>query len=316
MTCQFLNRGINMSQLPTWLSAGALFFLLLQSGCSDYVEVDFWINGQKLQKREGEPVAPSDTMGVYTSKPGDTIHFRDISEPSSRVKKRYWKDGSQQVITDVTSFQMPFEAPGYYKIILCINGHTQCTTHWVYVVGKKVEAPVMAEVEEVKDPSVTARIPNPPPPKINPPKFENKQGIAGPRAGYSTTPDCSGFANSEFSVTLKTNRAVELGSFVLYADQCGGVEVSLSGPSVNRAFKAALVEGYSQIILDEGIPRLGVGNYTLRCRALGNYSGCGVAGTPRFANVKSCPDIKSLTAPALSMDQKGALLIHELKFTY
>jgi hypothetical protein len=302
-----------------WLPSLALFLAvaLAFAGCNKSVKVEFSLNAQQRQAHEDRPKDMNDSLHVYKVRVGDTIYLRDISEPPQRVKKRFWDtngDGEWNV-TDERFFFTRYSNPGWYKITLCINTTQTCTARWVYA---QPAAPAPAPPEPVITTPPPDPTPPPPPRPPSPPPFANKlDKVGAPLKESSSTSSCAKTAGNSFTATLRANRAIELGSFFVYADQCGGIEVSLSGKGVSTSFKTALVQGYSQIALDAHIQqRLTPGTYTLKCTAFNNYAGCTASENPRFLDVKPCANVKPLTSSALRLDQQGKLIVHEFKFIY
>jgi hypothetical protein len=332
MTDQNLHRNNNTNKITARAAAPMAFALLLYlSGCSAPVEVDFLVNGTVVDERESPPVSVADTVGVYVIAPGDTVQLYDVSRPAGKVKKRYWNNVQgqwDQEESDTATIEVSFDAPGDYGIVLCINDRKQCTTRWIRVRPVEVPEPIVEPLPVVEppkpDPPVVVAapirpkpLPPPPPPKKKPEiPFEGKSGEVGARHSGSST-DCQTETGSSFRVALKVKQAVELGSLVVYANHCGGVNVSLAGPNTKVNFRAILVPGFSQIDLGAHVAeRLQPGDYQLSGEAFSGGANCDAADTPRFKRVNGCPGAGSANSPALELDQKGNLIIHQLKFTY
>ena len=150
----------------------------------------------------------------------------------------------------------------------------------------------------------------PPPPNLS------TYGLAGiPLNQYSS--DCITALRGSFSVTLTPVQDVEARSFKVYTDDCGGVKVALTGPQLNENFRATLNKGRTLIDFADSDARLKAGNtYTLTCTPISGYGGCSSSKAPAFHDLRNCSDVSSASAPALKLNDKGNLVLFDLKFVH
>jgi hypothetical protein len=139
-------------------------------------------------------------------------------------------------------------------------------------------------------------------------------GVAsGTRPGGTA---CVTASRSDFSVQLKPTKEVELLSFKTYTNECGGMKILLKGPDLDETFTVALNAGQTQVSFGAIEARLKPGStYTLTCNAFANYGGCPSKVVPKFENVNDCPGVKEATNPYLGLDQRGNLIVNDLKFS-
>lgn len=146
----------------------------------------------------------------------------------------------------------------------------------------------------------------------------NRSGSVGPpTSGYPASNECTDRVRGAFSATLSPVSDVDLTSFKVYTDICGGLKVELSGPNLKSHFQTAINAGRSQISMADIDAQLSAGNkYTLTLTPIAGYGTCASSQTPSFYDVKNCADLSSATSSALKLDQKGRLLLFDLKFSY
>jgi hypothetical protein len=318
------------STATTRLFGGILILLgLATSACGPELEVNFLLNASPLQAFEGDRPERGDSLHVMSVLVGDTIYLDDISQPAKKIRTRAWdlNDDGNWDVEGKAFFETSFSRSGFYKITLCVNGKDACAHRWVYA---EEPAPIMEaeepemeeepEAEEPEEPKVTSTPPPKPPPIRKPPPkpkptFEGLPDEVGVlRSGV--VPSCQTIASSSFETILKVKREVQLGSFAVYTDQCGGLDISLTGPGTSIAFKAGLVNGLSQIDLAaHTAARLAPGSYTLKGKTFRGGAGCEAEEIPRFKHSNNC-NAKQKPSQALDIDQKGTLIIHQLKFEY
>lgn len=299
---------------------------LTTSACGPELEVNFLLNASQLQAFDGTRPERNDSLHVLSVLVGDTIYLDDISQPPKKIKTRHWDlngDGNWDVKGEAF-FQTSFSSPGWYKITLCINGTERCIHRWVFAeesVEIIEEEPEEVAPDEVKEEPAVVSVPSqkpavsrkpPPRPKLTFEGLPDEVGVL--HSGVS--PSCQTVASSSFEVLLKVEREIQLGSFAVYTDRCGGVDLSLSGPGTLIAFKAGLVNGLSQIDLAaHTAARLAPGSYTLKGKTFRGGAGCEAEEIPRFKHSNNC-NAKQKPSQALDIDQKGTLIIHQLKFEY
>ncbi|WP_282773830.1 hypothetical protein [Phaeodactylibacter xiamenensis] len=309
-----LNYTLKRTALPLFLIWGGLGCIVLWQGCSaNELEVDFTLNEQGLKPYEAGPMPtnPNDTLHVYKTRVGDTVYLRDITKPEKKVKSRQWTVNDRP--GQNTKYNLvKMEHPGWHKITLHVNKQEHSAVRWIYAAQSEPGNSSSAEPGSIlPDPP-----PSPSPRAALPPKpFEGKPGKAGLSLS-SYDPACARLSGSRFTATLKVKRELELGSFMVFTNQCGGMEVSFSGKDINERFRVGLVPGATQIALGANIPRLKAGTYQLEGRAFSQYAGCTAADAPQFMSVEACPSLRPITAAAMELTHQKTTVLHELKFTY
>ena len=152
------------------------------------------------------------------------------------------------------------------------------------------------------------------PPRAKP--LSNPAIVGLPLSSYKK--NCNDLSNKgSFSVLLSPAEDVELESFFVYSNDCGGLEVTLQGAGDTQTFEVALLQGKkSQITFGTIDARLKKGNkYTLSCRPFANHGGCTSPNAPKLEDAGSC-GISPKTSNKLSINQQGNLIIYDLKFLY
>lgn len=310
-----LNYTIKRTALPLLLAWGSLGCIVLWPGCSAAeLEVDFTLNEQGLKAYDAGPMPtnPNDTLHVYKTRVGDTVYLRDITKPEKKVKSWQWTVNDRPGQNTKYSHVKMSES-GWYKITLHVNKQEHAAVRWIYAAPVELDSIVLAEPD-----SILAEAPPPPRPKrtAKPPKpFEGKPSKAGlALSSYDTA--CARLSGSRFTATLRVKRELELGSFMVFTNQCGGMEISFSGKGIKERFKVGLVPGATQVALGANLPRLKPGTYQLEGRAFSQYAGCTAADAPQFMSVEACPSLRPITVAAMELTQQKPTVLHELKFTY
>ena len=125
------------------------------------------------------------------------------------------------------------------------------------------------------------------------------------------------YTQDKFTITLLPNNDMELQSFKLYTNTCGGVKVTLEGDGETQSFKAALNAGRSTITftpIDASL--LANLSYTLTLEPLqGYHSSCSASAAPRLEKVTEC-DFTYSDHPSISVDQSQNPILYDLKIKY
>jgi len=135
------------------------------------------------------------------------------------------------------------------------------------------------------------------------------------RSGFSK--DCIAlYAQDKLKVLLLPNKRVELQSFKVYTNICGGLKVTLEGDGDSQSFRATLNDGGSNISFTPIDAELQANlSYTLIVEPLGNYRGCDASDPPRLEKITDC-NFRSNNHAALKIDQNSNPIIHDLKIKY
>jgi len=145
-----------------------------------------------------------------------------------------------------------------------------------------------------------------------------KQGRAGiPLSKYATAQGCLGRSKSSFTVGLYPKANMDLVSFVVYANDCGGMSLTITGVEMAETAKIALTKGKNLIVLEDYDIRLrGGAKYTMTCTGIGSYGGCSSTKPPMFEDISKCTNLASNNHPSLVLDQKTAPFIFDFKFLF
>ncbi|MEZ4959575.1 MAG: hypothetical protein R2830_07150 [Saprospiraceae bacterium] len=177
-------------------------------------------------------------------------------------------------------------------------------------------------------PEPARKIAPPPPPPVPDPLPEKKitekpdrlvkpGKIGSPVSSYPTATDCIDIVKNSFSFTLTPKQWVELQSFTIYHDDCGGMLLTLSGPEGSQSTKISLSGLKTQVTFGSIDARLEPNTtYTVTCATLAGYGGCPSSTPPNFENTKACAGTNPTTSSVLGLDQKGKQIIFDLKFLY
>jgi len=143
----------------------------------------------------------------------------------------------------------------------------------------------------------------------------HKSGWVGiPLSKRDAAKKCTGISQSNFKVILQPKSDTDLLSFVVYTNNCGGMNMSISGPAVSESAKLPLVKGKNLISLEGLDVRLrGGGTYILSCTGV---AGCGSSQPPKFEHIGKCAEVASANHPNLFMDQKKEAHVYDLKFLF
>jgi len=121
-------------------------------------------------------------------------------------------------------------------------------------------------------------------------------------------------ASEQYTFTVSPNQAVELFSFTLASDICGGLEVTMSSTEGSKKAKLALTKGKNQISLQDLRARLKPGiKYTFSCSTIAGFGTCSAEKTPQMLDASDCGN-QPLTKPELDVDYQGKSIIYDLKY--
>jgi hypothetical protein len=160
----------------------------------------------------------------------------------------------------------------------------------------------------------SAPIVEPTPPAKTPPPpvstFRRPNTISALFSNHPTKTDCAAYTATSFSVTLKPTQRVQLGSFRIFHDTGGSLNLSIKGGDVNETGSVALSGRASQIsfeALDSPVLEAGVTYILTGTTAKSSDK------QPRLEDTNDC-NLSPKTSPLLEIDQHGHLFIYELKF--
>ena len=124
------------------------------------------------------------------------------------------------------------------------------------------------------------------------------------------------YTKDKYEVILLPNRKVELQSFYVYSNDCGGLEITLEGDGDKQSFKASLNAGKSQILMNVIDTELTAQkSYKLTLRPLGNYKGCNASAPARLEKVTDC-NVSQVNCNALKLNQNNNPVLYDLKIKY
>lgn len=141
-------------------------------------------------------------------------------------------------------------------------------------------------------------------------------GISGSQHnGFSK--DCIAlYTKDQFEVLLLPNQKVELQSFKVFTNVCGGLKVTLEGDGDEQSFKTILNAGGSTINFTPIDTELAAHQtYTLKLEPLGNYKSCNASSAPRFEKITDCK-ANSKNHAALKLQQNQNPILYDLKIKF
>ncbi len=151
-----------------------------------------------------------------------------------------------------------------------------------------------------------------------PKPLKNKASVGIPTSQYNTfTKDCIAlYTQDKFEIVLLPNKRLELQSFKVYTNICGGLKITLDGDGNRQTFNAALNAGSSNISFTPIDAELRANSsYTLTLEPLGNYKSCNASSAPRFEKVTDC-DARSTNHAAIKVEQTRNPILYDLKIQY
>ena len=123
---------------------------------------------------------------------------------------------------------------------------------------------------------------------------------------------CKFDLTNTYSFSITPKRTVELLSFIVYSDECGGIEIALNGEKI----KESLVQGKNQVsLIDLGANLKKGKNYTISCKTIAGFGNCEDGNEPKLKDAASCGAIAS-SKSEFDADYKGKSIIYDLKYLY
>ena len=141
------------------------------------------------------------------------------------------------------------------------------------------------------------------------------------RAGLNASTkasDCNTFSPAAFSISIRPSQDVELQSFIVFAEGCGGLKLTLSGGGQSQTVTKALVKGQSKISLSDVEFRMKAGtNYTLSGTSISNFGGCSGQSAPKLLSAGGCEGITRQSGSSrLNLDQGSAEVVFDINYRY
>lgn len=130
------NRSYNRQAQLTWILSVAILF----ASCTD-MDVNFQVNGEYALdgSKAPETTATPDTNTMLKVYVGDTVVFRNTSEPASNITALKWDiDGNGVVdehFNDKNGFKTVYTKPGNIKTSLWVNNSKDPVIKWIKVEG-------------------------------------------------------------------------------------------------------------------------------------------------------------------------------------
>lgn len=156
------------------------------------------------------------------------------------------------------------------------------------------------------------------PKKVPPKPSKTLYATAGiATSSRQSTPNCTASVKeTTLSITLMPETDVELRTFTVFTYSCGGLNVSIRGPGIKQDFTAELNKGKSQVSFSDIEANLDGGKtYTLTLTTFAPTDDCTSNTPPRF-EAQTCSNVKSVSTDQLKIDQKGNLILFDLKYSY
>lgn len=155
--------------------------------------------------------------------------------------------------------------------------------------------------------------PDPPPPKLAP---TNPGLVAKAASSYQLSDACLEDSGNKFTIKISPKKDVELTSFKLLTNDCGGLFLSLKGPDGAQTSQRALIKGVSEIRFGDIDARLAKGKtYTLSGTAEAGFGGCSSSNQPQLQSLKNC-GAPTVSSAHLSLKGQQTPIIFDLKYLY
>lgn len=232
---------------------------------------------------------------------GENIQFTDKTR---EAESWLWDFGDGTTSTQRNP-KHTYAYPGEYMATLKVNGSRVKSRHYIRVNGYiALNSQAAIRREEVKP-----VLPRPPALKATSKVTHNTVGSAA--AAYST--DCLSPSTGNYSFSITPRQDIELISFKVGSNECGGLNVTLSSTKGTRSTKSALIAGQSQISLDGFYLEAGR-TYTISCSTMTGYGACGAIEQPVLQDSSSCASPRS--SSHFTADYRGKSIIHELRYLY
>lgn len=128
--------------------------------------------------------------------------------------------------------------------------------------------------------------------------------------------NCSTPTVEDYTFSITPNQTVELLSFTIFSDICGGLEVEMKSSEGSDKTTVILVKGRNQISLLDLQARLKPGiRYSFSCKTIASFGTCNAKQTPKILNATSCAN-QPIAKPEFKMDYQGKSIIYDLKYFY
>lgn len=129
---------------------------------------------------------------------------------------------------------------------------------------------------------------------------------------------CTSYGPTSFTLSFSPGQDIELQSFMVFSETCGGLRLTFSGGGQELTVTKALVKGKSKISLGDLEVRLKGGiNYMLTGRTIGNFGGCPENTPPRMLSASACGSIKKHSpSTRLTVDQGAADVAFDIYYRY
>lgn len=120
--------------IPLLAFGMALLFML--SSCGSDTKVNFLLNEQDFPRILTDSMPnDSDNVAVYQIYQGDTVVFKDVTEPLNAVDSRFWNlDGEEGWESRDEEFtEYVYHDLGLVTVVLCVNDTTNCVAKAIFV---------------------------------------------------------------------------------------------------------------------------------------------------------------------------------------
>jgi len=128
--------------------------------------------------------------------------------------------------------------------------------------------------------------------------------------------NCVAFSDSEYKFTITPKQDIELLSFYVATNVCGGIQITLDSGNDITKMRSTLVKGKNQIPLTDLYARLEPGTtYTLTVGTLTGYGRCEAEQKPKLEDATGC-SVSPASQAHFNVDYKGKSIIYDLKYLY
>lgn len=328
--------NIFLSIHPRCCTQWMLLWLLLGNfACRPEPEVvNFLMNSRDLKISENRPEDAMDEATVLRLYQGDTVVFRDISHPISKVENRLWSlDGDATHEKETGEIiKWAYDSIGWYKVGLCINGNKACVMKWIFV-EEAFELPPLpspppspipppprpvntaGSISGIKPP---APVPSPPPPPLPtlPPIPQKAIGYvsAADFNEWLTQKPCAAFSTSSFTIVMTPKEDGELRSMDLMSDNCGKVLIVIKGGGIEERMTKSLTRSKSSIKFEPINLSKGT-KYTMSVEGMSGGN-CPDPAPPRFMSSGTCknPDWKEHRQLVISQEASTKPILFDINF--
>ncbi|MEL7118078.1 MAG: hypothetical protein AAFO07_01515 [Bacteroidota bacterium] len=142
-----------------------------------------------------------------------------------------------------------------------------------------------------------------------------KASVALSEKNHAVASECATFKDESFLAVLSPKSDLQLESFTIFTNNCGAINITVSGADINTTFKKGLTAGRSSIQLSDQNLKLKRGNsYTITGVAESMGSAC--PDVPKFENISDCRALENLFSKMMDFNNKGKQIVYDLKFIY